>query len=277
MIEKNFEEIIIRTILKDERLLKAGFKTHYISVPPLLGDSGYDLIWSFEKNGEKYTYAIMLKDHVHSSISKNQIAHLLGSLSESKRKLNGAAIVYSGNASGEVINFAASYNILMIPVTETLSEDWEGRIKNININMTIAVPSILDFKIAFNKDDSKNVLKKANKENYSISFTEDPRKISLFNADGVVIGTLSELLNTYVSKTDKIGTTQISHKFEDPTYLKTEIGNIQLDFIEFKIKIEEIRNPINISGENIEFQFAFSIIRYFLNLNSIPTLKNQNR
>lgn len=71
--------------------------------------------------------------------------------------MNKGVIVSRKGFTSDAISFAQYRNIGLIELREPIAEDWEGRIKNIKINMNMLIPQINDFQILINRDTKSNL------------------------------------------------------------------------------------------------------------------------
>lgn len=263
---------LVKLLENDTRLGKMGITT--INLLQENNSMGYpsNINWIINYKGRKITLVIEVKIE-SPMIVKQDILKLENTLSQIKEENKNGILVYSNVISKEALNYASKKNIILVRTRPNSEEDWDGRIREININMQVIVPSTMNYKFNIDKEKAKELLKKANKENFMFNFSGLSNELNFFDDSGKSI-TLQDIIKKHEDDITKDKGSQLSHiihEFNQVTYFNTDIGDLQINSLEFDIKMEHISHPIIIDGnKDIGFTMGFSIVKELIQLNNIP-------
>lgn len=167
--------------------------------------------------------------------------------------LNKGVIVSKNGFTPDAITFAKYKNIGLIELREPNDDDWEGRIKNIQIQMNMLLPEINGFELIVSKDTKSNLKPGSTRVEfldirYPDGKTENIEKyIKEFNAELCKKGENETLEKIYKFEQGTV----IVYK---PTKDETEVGGIKLNGI-----LRIAKNTIEIKGEDHIYMIMKSI------------------
>jgi predicted site-specific integrase-resolvase len=172
------------------------------------------------KSGDKHQIDVLTEhcDGIHvyktaieckfwdSKVQKDSVMKLASILEDAH--INKGVLVAKNGFTSDAINFAKYKNIGLVELREPTDKDWENRIKDIIINMTMTIPNIT---IEIDMVDREND-----------RFSAMGEAVSIFKPDGTN-ETITELVKKKVegSGWQQQDTTFISEEFPVGTYIKT--------------------------------------------------------
>lgn len=280
--QENIFSTIVKLLTTDNRLSTKGIRTNSVRVAPFNRDNGYDLLWNFNFEGNVYNYAIITK-FTNSPIGLIVIRQAQAITESLEKKIDGIIIASTSSPTEEAFDYIKTLpNLFLIQVVPTTKDDWQDRIREINIHLNISSPRITNVALNVNKDSGRLALEKSGKSSFSLNYVARPEDIEFFDSSQKKIGNIGEILTDYISKaqTDEAkerSEKRIEHKFTTEVFIKTEIGNILLDGFSFDLIIDHIVRPITINAESdLGFQTGFSIVRFVTQKNSFPKAANNH-
>lgn len=226
-----------------------------------------DVIWNINENGKIKTVIIEAKD-TSSRLDTDTILSFINMVNSKESANKSALLVTTSGLTQQAQNLADQYNIMVVKVTDPESNDWNGRIREIRINMHMVIPKFKNFGFNFNKEQVTELLHKNNRDSFSFSLSGPADEILFSDHDNQLIS-LQEILNSY--STNEPVSDHIIHKFEKTVYLPTEIGNVTIDSMEFDREISIIEHPMVVDGaKDMGFAIGFSIVKKIIERGGLP-------
>lgn len=147
---EKFAQEIYQTLIDSEGVYDISVK-HNVN---LTGRSGckhqIDVYWEYNIGGETYKVAIECKNYSTSNISIGKIRDFYGALQDIGN-INGIFVCKEGYQSGAK-SFAGFYGINLKELRVPNDSDWEGRIRNIKLNIISMSHNIKSRNISFDQD-----------------------------------------------------------------------------------------------------------------------------
>src|SRR6185369_5870004 len=214
----------IRKVLEnDNRLINKGIITkNVITSSPSLN---YDLLWIADDNGITKYIMIEVKPN-KAVIDVNDLAQLSSKLSQVSATGRNAILVFSHEISESAMQYAQNNNLIVLKAQQITDADWDGRIKQINVNMKMILPSFSNYKFNFNIEKALKKLEESGKPELRFNFSGLADQLNFVTKDHVAIS-LQSILESYhrqVTPDDYDTLKHITHSFDIPVILATEIG-----------------------------------------------------
>lgn len=267
-MEKIVKESIVNVLKYDSRLLSRGIVHKNIITPEL--SRGYDLLWVIEENG--VTKYLLIEFKAKLKIVLEDFKSVLANLETIQSEEKTAMLLFDGEIAESAVDYAQKAHILYSKVQPPSDADWEGRIKEININMKMIIPRVRNLKVNFNMKQARDLLNKSEKESFRFSFSGTADQIILVNQANGFSKSLDDIFKLYTEAQGvECEIQHVHHGFDVPVYVDTEIGQIEVTSLDFDIERENIEHPLVVDGsKNIGFAIGFTIVKTILSLPSIP-------
>lgn len=244
-----FAQEIYQALLNSENIKPIKVQ-HNINLP---GRSGclhqIDVYWEYELAGIVHKVAVECKNFNTSNVSIGKIRDFYAALMDIGNT-NGIFVCKNGYQSG-AIKFADYYGINLKELRFPIEDDWKGRVKTIEVQITSIYPYIKSRKINFDLEWFKlNYPSYTGKMQKEITGVNN--QILIKDKNGNKISDFLELENKLPN--NNIAERDIYHeyKFEDGYVEVDSIGAMKLSSIEF---VYDISTPdpkiIILSGEEI--------------------------
>jgi hypothetical protein len=257
-------QAVEKVLMNDSRLNENNILTDGVEISPLMKDGHIDLLWRVTDRGEKKNVLIEIKNRL-DIIDVGTITKFCKSVLENLLENKCAILLYTSQMTKEALHLCSEKNIIPIKIKEPTNEDWKGRIREIHIHMKMILPNFKNFKINTDIDKTKELLKRANKNEFKYNFSGKAADMIFYNKNNEPKITLENLLREYQQNIDLISNElkdHVTHQFEDTMYFPSEIGLIPINSIEFDREIHSISHPIVVdSSKNMGFAIGFSIVR----------------
>lgn len=209
-------------------------------------DYQIDLYWEFDVVNVKHKVVIECKDY-NTYVSKEKINAFHDKLNDIGG-VKGVYVTKKGYQSGAK-EIADKYGITLIEMRKPNEKDWEGKIKEIDLNLQLYFQDVYDFSI----DVDKNWLEKQNEK----TIKEVEIKGHRFNTESTYIldkntndkKSIKNIINELTW--NKIQGEQEFTKANDNLYLIVEERNleIKINTIRFKYRYNIGKQQIKIDGE----------------------------
>lgn len=240
---KSYEEVtkhIYETLGKDARVSVICFG----STCKVLGKSGVkhqvDVLTSHSDGIHIYKTAIECK-FWDTKVQKDSVTKLAEILEDAK--IDKGVIVSKSGFTPDAIDFAQYKNISLVELREPTDEDWQGRIKDILIDIIMPIPHVEDFK--FVQLDSIE----DEKEHFS-GLSSD---IIVVKPDGSQ-ETIQQLIERKMANSDWHQNDYSHHEeiYPEGSYIKILGSDKQIEVIgsKFTIRRTEIKQKVEIRGED---------------------------
>lgn len=255
MSEKNtgieYERIIqeiYTQILKQENVKNIEVK-HNVIIKGKTVDHQIDVYWEFEIAGIKYKTIVQAKDW-NSAVKLGDILTFASVIDDIPGNPHGVYITKTGYQKGAK-EYATAHGISLYELREPTEEDWEGKMRNIELNFLLRVP--IYGKMAINVDREwalENLIDIRKFEAISGYINADT---PLFDENHNIITSISQIMHSYtntISDTDKHF---IEHEFTDAIFFDTGIDNtfLKLKAIGFEVQIRHSTYTHKIVGDDI--------------------------
>jgi hypothetical protein len=213
-----------------------------------------DVYWEFEVGGITYKTIVQAKDW-NSKVKQEQLLSFAQVLADIPGQPRGIFVTKTGYQKGAK-EFAQQNNICLYELREPTEKDWEGRMRNLEFNITLSIPHIDKVILMINKDWIE-------KNGDFIKDTQDlsslfPLEMPLYDENNVTITTISEIIKKYITTRKTETQKNIHHIFNNPTFIKIEPQNVllKIDGFTFELTFSQVKEKFKICGDNI--------IKYFL-------------
>lgn len=261
----------IRKVLEnDSRLIDKGINTKNIFISNQNIES--DLLWIVDDNGVTKHLIIEVKPN-KSIIDVHDLVQLTASLSQIKDSERNAILVYSHDITKTAMQYAQKNNLIVLKAQQITDADWDGKIKQINVNMKMVLPSFSNYKFNFNVEKALEMLEQSGKPELRFNFSGLADQLNFLTNDHETIS-LQSILEHYhqqVTPDDYDTMKHITHVFEKTVMLESEIGNLEVNSIEFDMKVDVVSHPIAVDGtKNLGFAFGFTIVKAIISFDTIP-------
>jgi len=270
-MDKILKESIVNVLKFDARLKARGIEHKNIITSEPSRES--DLLWVIQENS--VTKYIFIEFKSKSKITIEDFRGIETSLCGISVKEKSAMLLFDGEIAESAAAYAKNKNIIISKVLPPTDVDWEGRIKDINVNMNIMVPKVRNLKVNFNFEQAKGLLAQTDKDSFRFSFSGTADQLILSNQSAGYSKTLDELFKEYTeSQSIKGEPKHVHHDFTEIVYVETEIGQVEISSLDFDIDWETIQHPILVDGsKNIGFAIGFTIVKNVLSLPEVPNYK----
>lgn len=114
-----------------------------------------DVYWTFCRAGVTYRVAIECKDY-KSKVSKEKVMAFRDKIEDIGNDIRGIFATSSGYQSG-AIKYGESYGIQMMEIRRPTDDDWNGRIRNIAIELHILIPTNISAHFLISEEDCKKL------------------------------------------------------------------------------------------------------------------------
>lgn len=235
---------IFETLLKDDEVT-VDVK-HNVKIQGKAFSHQIDVYWEYQVAGITHKVAIECKNY-SSNVSVAKVRDFYGVLSDIGN-INGIMVSKEGFQKGAK-DFAEYYGINLRELREPTEDDWKGRIKAIQINLSIVMPQIKGRKFNIDRKWVKENIKLPEKEEFSIQIRGMTDQIWIVDKNGNHIKNMYQLDNELPVKGKKGQGIFHSYEFDDG-YLETvEYGKIKITSIDYVYDIYSGKQkPIIIDG-----------------------------
>lgn len=219
-----FSQIINQNVVKTIEV------KHDVDLKGLTTSHQIDVYWEFDFGGIKYKTIIQAKDW-KSKVPQKEMLAFKAILDDLPYGTKGIYVTKNGYQSG-AINVAKSYGISLYKLDEPTDEDWEGKIKTIEIQFDVKFPVYKDMSVKLDGEWFK-----ANIYNYKDyigpkSFIWDT---VLYDDEGKEYCVLKEIIKKLLLQSPE-GITKQTYEFEKNAYMplddkvKTKVLSISGEF-----------------------------------------------
>ncbi|MDQ3255134.1 MAG: restriction endonuclease [Acidobacteriota bacterium] len=208
-----------------------------------------DVYWEFEVVGQVHRVAIECKNYTRA-VEIGKLRDFFGVMHD-VGNIKGIFVTKTGYDSGAV-KFANYYNISLQEARFPAEDDWEGRVKDINFEVTVYFPRVTERRIVFDNDW---LLK--NKEVMPESLAFFPSKsleyeIVMYDSDGNKIVDMYEMENRLPRYGKEEQGRQATIQFKKDAYLDTpNVGRVKVNQIEFTYDVVGPSVSGSVRGEEV--------------------------
>jgi hypothetical protein len=209
-----------------------GIASHNVKIK---GKSGvhHQIDAVLEKNIGIYPFKMLVScKHWNSRVKKEHLVAWHGIVDDCSAS-GGSVFSRVGFQSG-AITYAKHHGIKLFEIKDLKDSDWEGYLKQINVNLIVQIPQILKVEPEFEKQ--------AGEDTRTINVVIDRENGFLYNEDRIIIGNFVDDINQALSQANE---TEVVFKYENSTSLllekefrKIKSVKITLQFVEANRKIE---------------------------------------
>lgn len=249
LIQQIFDAII------NEKSVETVDVQHDVIVKGKSTDHQIDVYWQFKVGDIDYTTIVQAKDW-DSTVNQGELLKFAEILKDIPGQPRGIFITKTGYQKG-AFDVAKANGILLYELRKPNEKDWDGKIKDIIIQMQLCMPSISNVHLIIDTDWFDN---KCEQENILLNqcpvhFGGRPAEIFLYNASGEKLKCLQDVFNEYISS-DYPDTEIISikHSFSDDVFMDTnspEFPIVKVREISFDLEILYANETIQILGDNV--------------------------
>ena len=202
-----------------------------------------DVYWEFKVAGEVYRTAIECKAYA-KTVPIGRIRDFYGVLSD-VNNLRGIFVSQHGFQIG-ARKFAKSHGISLKEIREPNEEDWDGRVREIHLNVHIVVPEILKFTPLVNQE----FLDSLPPEGMRIGETYSTHEKIIFDAANSPVASREELRQKLPKTREP--ETGLHHRFSFPGHiLRYAENDIPIEGIEIVYDVNVDKETIVTKGDEI--------------------------
>lgn len=244
IVQKVFQSIL------DQKFVKNIEVKHDVTLQGKSTTHQIDVYWEFSDGISKYATIVQAKDY-NSRVSQDKLLTFKAVIDDLPTHPKGIFVTKTGYQKGAKA-YAEANNILLYELRKPTDKDWEGLIKNININYTIKSPHIKNFRIDIDGDwFNKNYGQKTS----GIKYHSNTRETFLYNEKKERIMSLHDLIVKLLKNQEKSESSKsIEHVFEQPTYidcLQDGISLLKIKRISFEVSYFIFKDMIEINGDDV--------------------------
>ena len=247
---------LFKSMAQQEGLKNINIRHDVILKGKAGGTHQIDVYWEFEHLGINHKIIIEAKDYA-SKVTQEKLFAFKSVLDDIAGQPRGIYITKTGYQAGAK-TFAEHHNIILYEFRQPTDSDWQGRMRDIFINVEFNIPNTENIKFTIDFDWLKNFCRK-NKiklaPNYNFSaysndiFFYDENFQRLYSVQEKINSLIKESLcdNKYTNRT-------ISQEFIDPTYIDTlddVIPKLKITAMTFDLHFNVLKNTIEIHGDDI--------------------------
>ena len=244
VVQKVFQSIL------DQKFVKNITVQHDITLQGKSTTHQIDVYWEFSDGISTYATIVQAKDY-NSRVSQDKLLTFKGVIDDLPNHPKGIFVTKTGYQKGAKA-YAEANGILLYELRQPTDEDWEGYIRDININMTMFSPHDSNFKIGIEKKKKKNNYHDTSVE---IKIRGYAHEIMLYNEKNEAIALLNETINSVIKKHGQgMSTKHIEENFDEPIfihYAKDGIDLLKLKNISFDLSFNTYKETIEIKGDDI--------------------------
>ncbi len=212
-----------------------------------------DVLTSHSDGIHSYRTAIECK-YWKDKVQKDAIAKLSEILEDAQ--IEKGVIVSKSGFTQDAQNFAKYKNIALVELREPRDEDWEGRIKDIHLNIHMLVPHIYDCELIQERTDKND---KSNPQRFGVR----PSDVLIRKPDGNSTS-LQEIINSKLRADAALegrGDRAYSIPFPDGSSLSVSTNGARTPIkeIRFKVRYSETTEEIQIRGEDYVYMIMSAI------------------
>lgn len=227
----------------------------------IVGRSGaehqIDVYWEYELAGVRFRTLIECKNW-KNHIEIGNVRNFFGVLTDIGN-VQGIMVTKTGYQSG-ALRFAKYYGI-KLEVTRKPSEvDWAGRVKDIVINMSMVVSDVSNINFIPNQEQVTELLKEKELEQFQFQFEGMEDELFLYDKQGNRLFTIYDWKQElHPGEWDEVPLTREKHCFEDEVFIKSDIGLVLIDAIEYDYQRTQTNHVTKIEGEKIVRAFRENV------------------
>jgi len=222
---------------------------HNVNLQGLAATHQIDVYWELKKGDITYRTIVQAKDY-NSRVTQDKLFTFHTVLNDLPGQPRGIFITKSGYQKGAK-EFAEKHGILLYEFRTPIEADWTGKIKDININLTINVPDVSNFQLDIDTEWIKRLREKNNIHKQK-NFQIPSDKLVLYNDDDSPIMSVHQLRSELISKASLSSDQKIIHEFHLPTFIHVDdpdLPKIKLSKISFNLSFHTLNDSINIESE----------------------------
>ena len=242
-------EVFVRDIM--QALLRAqGLETvaveHDVQVSGISRSHQIDVYWEYRLGGIRHRVIINCKRYA-SAVKVTDVMTLAGVLHDMPG-VRGLIVTTVGFQKG-AIDYARTHQIGLKVIRPPECDDWEGRLREINVALQIDVPELMSCQVQFNLDWVKANLP-GDPQSLCVSGSHDARSTRVRDLETGVACDMNELWNRAMRE-NTIETGSEGHgvlKWNDARFERAGAPSIKVDAIAFRWRV--IPGP----RENLSFR-----------------------
>lgn len=186
LLVKHIFEQILNLNIPNIKTLKIE---HDVILQGITGKHQIDVYWEFEFSGIKYKTIVQAKDWL-SRVPQEKILAFNQILQDLPGQPRGIFITKTGYQKGAK-EIADKHNILLYELREPTDKDWNNRIKNIFLTITLVLPKIIKIEPDFDTD----YLQTNYPNETNLTFSAPIPHIKISDSTNDEISTLSDFIN----------------------------------------------------------------------------------
>ncbi len=214
-----------------------------------------DVFWEFELSGIKYKTIIQAKDWA-TKVPQGEILKLKAVLDDIPGQPKGIFVTRTGYQPGAE-QFALANGIGLYEFREPNEADWQGKLKEININLRMFVPNTELTRFEFDEVWIRDRMKQLGIPHLALTIRESPDRVWIFDDHGRELQTMQQVLDELLAS--------MGMKETAPQEVRVDLtgkerfllsGHADLKFLKlkclvFRISIAKIEQPLTIDYTSV--------------------------
>ena len=245
--EKLIQEIYTQ-ILKQEDARNVDVKQNII-IKGKTAEHQIDVYWEFEIAGVTYKTIVQAKDW-NTTVKQSDIFSFATVLQDIPGQPRGIYITRTGYQKGAK-EFAEAHGIILYELREPTERDWDGKLRNIDLNIVAKIPVIGKVAILVDKEW---IYENGISPNLSLlpsGLTSGD--VALYDEKQAEVTTIGDIIKHYLKDTNDTEEHHINHIFDIPMFIKENNGNqfLKLKALDFEFHYQQSKYKHQIIGDDI--------------------------
>lgn len=207
-----------------------------------------DVYWAFERANEIFHVAIECK-HYNSNVEIGDVEQFAYKL-EDIGNTQGVMVTTDGYQSGAQ-NIAEREGISLKVLREPREEDWDERIRRIEIDLRAFFPINVRVQPIPDNEWVRENFDLDQEDKREISFSGKADELYVIDSEGNKLHSIHELQNRLPLDDAPSSNSEHTFKFEDGYIKVPEVGPIKLNGIRFTYDVEVMEEEIIVDGEEV--------------------------
>lgn len=245
---------VFQAILDQESEVETTTVEHDVTLPGITAKSHQvDVLWRFKRGGIGHMVVVQCKDH-DAKVKQGELLTFKAVLDDIAGQPRGVFVSRMGFQSG-ARDYAGAHGITLYELRKPLERDWKGRIRNIETQFWLSVPSFRNLFLKLDEPWFRAQLEAKSLPAQTVlpSFTSSGDD-AFEDETGAVVATLHKLANKLASDATPDWSTR-SYAFSSPTFFRSldvNFARIKVTGFDLDVKKSRSKGPlVSIRGDDI--------------------------
>lgn len=212
-----------------------------------------DVYWEFELGGIKYITVVQAKDWAYS-VNQGELLKFKAVLDDLPNQPRGVFVTRTGYQEG-AFNFAKAHGVLLYELREVRIEGKHSGFTKVVLNIHTFLPYTNQIHLIQDEDWAiQEGIRLRLSEIPEIRINTEPEEVMLYSEHDSEVITIKELTDSFYPEGFKeLLPTRVVHKFEEPTYIKTDVAEfprLRLNAVEATITVNKVDQEITFELED---------------------------